>query len=262
MSIISNKKLALCVGINDYPGTSNDLRGCVNDANAWAQMLTQNFAFNSNDVKILLNSDATKQNILDNLRNLISSANSGDILVYTNSSHGTYVADYSGDEEYDEAVCAYDENILDDEYRAVFKQIPEGVKLTVIFDNCHSGSGTRDVLNFENKARFMDPAERGFPILSDVWSSKPKSVDADESLMKEVLLSGCRADQVSWDVKIGNSFHGAMTFCAIEAIKAANYQITYSKLHSELQKLLDNKGYDQNPQLEGHDLNKSRQIFS
>ncbi|WP_349769079.1 caspase family protein, partial [Zoogloea sp.] len=25
-------KKALCIGINDYPGTQNDLSGCVNDA--------------------------------------------------------------------------------------------------------------------------------------------------------------------------------------------------------------------------------------
>jgi len=29
-------KKALCIGINDYPGTQNDLSGCVNDANDWA----------------------------------------------------------------------------------------------------------------------------------------------------------------------------------------------------------------------------------
>ncbi len=27
---------ALCIGINDYPGTQNDLSGCVNDAQDWA----------------------------------------------------------------------------------------------------------------------------------------------------------------------------------------------------------------------------------
>jgi hypothetical protein len=26
-------KNALCIGINDYPGTQSDLKGCVNDAN-------------------------------------------------------------------------------------------------------------------------------------------------------------------------------------------------------------------------------------
>ena len=29
-------KFALCIGINDYPGTDSDLAGCVNDANDWA----------------------------------------------------------------------------------------------------------------------------------------------------------------------------------------------------------------------------------
>jgi len=30
---------ALCIGINDYPGTDSDLSGCVNDANDWAAVL-------------------------------------------------------------------------------------------------------------------------------------------------------------------------------------------------------------------------------
>ena len=34
-------KYALCIGINDYPGTENDLSGCVNDANDWATALSK-----------------------------------------------------------------------------------------------------------------------------------------------------------------------------------------------------------------------------
>lgn len=30
---------ALCIGINDYPGTDSDLSGCVNDAHDWGAML-------------------------------------------------------------------------------------------------------------------------------------------------------------------------------------------------------------------------------
>ena len=38
-------KKALCIGINDYPGTANDLSGCVNDANDWvAELTTRGFA--------------------------------------------------------------------------------------------------------------------------------------------------------------------------------------------------------------------------
>ena len=30
---------ALCVGINDYPGSNMDLAGCVNDAKDWQALL-------------------------------------------------------------------------------------------------------------------------------------------------------------------------------------------------------------------------------
>ena len=33
-------KRALCMGINNYPGTGMDLQGCVNDATDWAAELT------------------------------------------------------------------------------------------------------------------------------------------------------------------------------------------------------------------------------
>ena len=33
-------KTAVCVGINDYPDGVGDLRGCVNDADDWASLLT------------------------------------------------------------------------------------------------------------------------------------------------------------------------------------------------------------------------------
>lgn len=32
-------KYALCIGINDYPGTQSDLADCVNDANDWKKAL-------------------------------------------------------------------------------------------------------------------------------------------------------------------------------------------------------------------------------
>ena len=34
-------KRALCIGINDYPGTDSDLAGCLNDACDWTAILEQ-----------------------------------------------------------------------------------------------------------------------------------------------------------------------------------------------------------------------------
>ena len=50
-------KKAICVGINNYPGTSNDLQGCVNDAKDWLTALNS-FGF---ETSLMLDSQATRQ---------------------------------------------------------------------------------------------------------------------------------------------------------------------------------------------------------
>lgn len=269
-----SSRRALCVGINDYPFAGNDLNGCVNDAKAWADTLNKNFSFADGDIKILLDSQATKKTVMEELKNLLAGAAAGDVLVYTNSSHGSYIADKNGDEEtYDEIICPYDidvNQIEDDELRQLFNNLPKGVSLTVILDNCFSGTATRaavgDILPGmrtpdDRRIRFLSPALRGLPILENPWKAKPKqTVKHPESKMNEVLLSGCSDKEYSYDAYFSGIYHGAMTFYALRAIREANYQITFSQLHQRLKNLIED--YPQHPQLEGAAANKKRQIFS
>src|SRR5688500_369618 len=68
-------KYAVCVGINDYPGTGNDLGGCVNDANDWESALKKRgFATTK-----LLDKAATKKAISAALVKTIAKAKSGDL---------------------------------------------------------------------------------------------------------------------------------------------------------------------------------------
>ena len=72
-------KTALCIGINNYPGTNMDLQGCVNDANDWAEVLqSRGYA-----VSTLLDAQATKAAMVQALTNVIGGAASGDSLVIT-----------------------------------------------------------------------------------------------------------------------------------------------------------------------------------
>jgi hypothetical protein len=80
--------------------------------------------------------------------------------------------------------------------------------------------------------------------------------------MKEILLSGCTANEYSYDALIAGKYHGAMTFFANQAIKEANYTITYAQLDKRVDFLLEKGGYPQHPQLEGNTKNKKRQIFT
>lgn len=260
-------KKALCVGINDYPyGESNDLRGCVNDANDWSNLLRNHFDFT--DVKQLLNKDATKSNILAGLKDLLTNASDGDVLVFTNASHGTYLADSNGDEpKFDEAICPYDTDsnlLIDDELRDLFLNIPKGVRLTVISDSCHSGSVTRVKVNEYRRNRQLNPQLLGNPELSPeaMRAARGNKEKFPESGMNEILLSGCKSNQTSADAYIANDYHGAMSYYAIKAITDAGYNLTYAELHEALLPILEDENYDQVPQLEGRDDNKQRPIFT
>lgn len=261
-------KKAFCVGINDYPYEDSDLNGCVNDARAWAELLVEHFDFPEENVRILTDSEATKANVVAGIRDLLEDAASGDVLVFTNSSHGTYVPDTDGDEYYDEALCPYDtdENLLlDDEMREMFSGLPEGVSLTVISDSCHSGTVTRAPADTpdDRRIRFLSPKLRGAAELEDPFRASPKrAMKHPQSEMKEVLLSGCTATEYSYDAMINGDYHGAMTYHAIKALRDAGYRLTYSQLHTRVNHMLEKAGYDQHPRLEGNQRNKERRVFS
>jgi hypothetical protein len=265
-------KRALCVGINDYPYDGNDLNGCVNDAHAWAELLINKYGFASSDVRVINDSEATKAKVLAALKDLLAGARGGDVLVFTNSSHGSYVADTGGDEPtYDEVLCPYDidsNHISDDELRVLFKDVRSGVRLSVVLDNCHSGTATRALVGEgtgmrtpdDRRRRFLSPALRGLPILQNPWAARPNSEKYPESKMNEVVLTGCTDKEYSYDAYFNGIYHGAMTYYALQVIRQSNYRLTYAQLHSRLLGLITD--YPQHPQLEGKLENKRRQIFT
>ena len=207
------------------------------------------------------------------LKALLAGAGPGDVLVFTNSSHGSYKADKDGDEErYDELICPYDidrNDIVDDELFALFSAVPQGVRLSIVLDNCHSGTATRagvgDILPGmrtpdDRRVRFLSPALRGLPVLENPWKAKPSRGDKrPESKMHEVLLAGCTDKEYSYDAMIDGTYHGALTCYALRAIKNARYDITWAQLHQQVLHLIDD--YPQHPQLEGRQDAKRRPIF-
>lgn len=259
-------KKAVCVGINDYPYKDMDLKGCVNDATAWAELLINHFDFPRDNIKLIIDSEATKNNVINEIKRLLTSAKAGDVLVFTNSSHGSYIKDTSGDErKYDQVICPFDvaDNVIvDDELREMFVGIPANVNFTVISDSCHSGTITRIITPDYRRKRFLNPKLRGQPELRDPLRAKPRRREKyPESEMKEMLISGCKDNQFSYDAQMQGMFHGAMSYFALQEIRAANYKITYADLVTRVVKQLDKARFPQQPQLEGKKENKSKQIF-
>lgn len=264
---------ALCIGINDYPGTHNDLSGCVNDAGDWADLLRNDFGFGEN-VRVLTDADATRANLTAEVERLCTAATAGDIVVVTYSGHGTWVYDQGERDESDnrdEAICAHDDNILDDEIRGAIRLMHPEAHLTVISDSCHSGSVTRAMLarqgargrgaaEYAPKPRYMPPPDETDALRTPMIPIRKRFL-YPETDMQEVLITGCNATEYSYDAYIDGRYNGAMTAMAIRIIKS-DPGITYREFHRRLREVLPSTSYPQSPQLEGSDANKDRVLFT
>ena len=152
-------KKAICVGINkfaNYPQFA--LNGCVNDAKDMAALTKDVLGFKASEIKVLTDAQATKAAIMAELQAAVAAAKAGKLsyILFSLSSHGTQMADKSGDEPdgMDEAFVPYDiaqkgnawdpaRIISDDEFNALFSQLPASTLLEVYLDTCHSGTGLR-----------------------------------------------------------------------------------------------------------------------
>jgi hypothetical protein len=136
---------AICVGINDYPGTNMDLAGCVNDAKDWQALLERR----GYRVDALHNREATRARIVDALRTAIRQTAEDKAFVFTFSGHGSWLPDDDRDEPdaRDEMICPYDvmkeQYLLDDELHDIFCTKHAGARIYVMADSCHSGSVAR-----------------------------------------------------------------------------------------------------------------------
>jgi len=275
-------KKALCIGINNYPGTHMDLQGCVNDANDWADCLgARGFG-----VSKLLDDQATKAAMVAALSNLISKASKNDSLVITFSGHGSYQPDTDGDEAdgLDEALCPYDLQtkgaaLTDDEIKTLFAARKPGVRLVLIADSCHSGTVTRAAKaepGSDTRPRFMPmgnwlpskdlPKNRAGKLAATVLAPAGASPlqGAYSRLLGDLLLSGCKEgpNNFSYDARINGRYNGAFTYYALKALKTLKAEASYADWHKAILKYLPSASYPQSPQMVGSDTARKSKVFA
>jgi hypothetical protein len=215
---------ALCVGIATTRCERRSA-GCVNGERR-GHTLNRHYGFARRDIATLFDADATKAAMVSGIKTLLAGAQPGDGLVFTNSSHGTYVADSGAHDEgdhYDEAICPYDSRkhlLVDDEMRELLADIPKRVRLTVISDSCHSGSVTRLAPGLTPDQRVARSSTHGLrrPVIDDIGARPRRHRDLPES--RSPLW--CRdADRTSTATTPSSAakFHGAMTYFALRALR-------------------------------------------
>jgi len=206
------------------------LRGCVNDARRVRRFLVDYYDFPTESIVLLTDSGygsngmPTRKNILKAMRWLVKDARPGDSLFFHYSGHGGQVQDIDGDEDdgLDEIIYPVDfarkGYIVDDDMHAIMvKGLPNGCRLTALFDSCHSGTALDLPYIYTSRGRLKCGR------LTKRGASRRAGADA-------VSWSACEDGQKSKDTfSLDGTAVGAMSNAFITALKE-NQRLSYKEL--------------------------------
>lgn len=160
---------ALIVGVEEYANPDHNLKGVRDDVNMLKDVLVRNGTFSEAETKILLDRDASKENVIKTFKEwLVEGTAPGDTVLFYFSGHGIQVWDVNGDETQDgrdEALMCWNSDaggkpvvrefrgrrgiafdpkdmrniLLDDEMSGMLAQL-KGRNVIFFSDSCHSGS--------------------------------------------------------------------------------------------------------------------------
>jgi hypothetical protein len=225
----------LLVGINDYTASRLgqpmpdapqrdwvELKGAVNDVEMLKQMLVLSYGVDPAQIVALTDQAATRAAILQSLEGLVTATRKGDVVLFYFGGHGSQVRNSQSDErdKLDESIVPADsrlgvEDIRDKVLRTYFNRILDrGARLTVILDNCHSGSGARGLATGAH-ARSVKRDSRD---VADAvrYGQRPESRGA-------LVLSATQDNDSAWETRDGEGkFHGVFTWAWMRAMRDAS----------------------------------------
>jgi len=265
---------ALLVGVNHYKSKRiSNLNGCENDVDLWVDYLKGQF---QDDIQItsLKSQEATRENIVEGFQSHLNQAKDGELAFFYFSGHGCREPSpqefwkFQTDREHENIVC-YDslegaEDIADKELQFLIWNIAQqGAEVVIIFDSCHSGSGTRgrqyqEGIRKDNNRLHIRPKER---FLKGTFENLGQNG-------RHLFIAACDENQLSRERKMGFSadarWGGLFTCVLLEVLDQLQQPglITYSNLGDACRWNLQSRMYDnakQTPRIEsigGFDTNK------
>ncbi|KAI8844154.1 peptidase C14, caspase domain-containing protein, partial [Chytridium lagenaria] len=261
---------AVLIGIN-YKNTPQELKGCIEDVKGVHQMLTQTLGFEDTPETMRVLTDdvkdakkmPTKKNILEAITWLRKDAAPGDRLYLHFSGHGSQ-QDSTGEfwysyENLDETLVPCDFKqagmIVDNELneKLVFG-LPKGVRMTCVFDCCHSGTILDLPFQYSAEGKLLGP-----PNLTD----KHKSLKDRASQAEVILLSGCKDSQTAADAKFNNVAKGALTHALLQLLKKnPGKNLSFLEILRNVRDEMKKNKFTQIPQLStSHEINPDKVQF-
>ncbi|KAG5492568.1 hypothetical protein JKF63_01147 [Porcisia hertigi] len=241
---------ALFIGIN-YTGTSHALRGCVNDVRSMLGTLQQ-ISFPISECCILVDDPSfpgctampTRENIIKHMLWLTTGLAPGDVLFFHFSGHGGQTKSKRDTQEsHDQCLLPVDHasegGILDDDlFLMLVAPLPPGVRMTCVFDCCHSASMLDLPFSYVASRMGSGGAHEQMQLMRrDNFSNGDV-----------VMFSGCTDSGTSADVHDGGKANGAATLAFTWSLlhtQGFSYLNILLKTREELRK----KGRTQVPQL-------------
>jgi len=266
-------KRALLIGINTYvPEKQTDksrgstwinLDGCINDADAMKSVLETRYGFPGQNIVVLTNKEASRNNILNNLETLAQESKKGDIVFIYYSGHGSQVRNSLSSEQdkRDEAIVPSDAAegapyIRDKELAPVYNKILDnGAMLTLVFDCCHSGSLTRgQPENVPSKCRYLP--------MDTIDIKDPTRIETPPALKGALIISASQdfelASEIENDAK---QQQGAFTYAFIKALNQSPYEESAENVYQRTSAILKNRGKPQIPAIEGKNERLALTLF-
>ena len=264
------KTYALLVGINDYQPASNvkKLEGCLNDVDHFASWLTANTPGGDLELHILKDAQATRAGIIAAFRSHLGKARAGDTAVFHYCGHGARSASAAEFRAFfpvgkDEGLVCFDSRIngvpdlVDKELAVLIAEVAaHDPHIAIIFDCCHSGSGTRSadkILGARSRATYEVTAERALDSYLDGYYAKLKAQGLPLAIpaARHVLLAACERSQEAQESLDANDHSGVFTSTLCEVLDKSRGDLSYADLFVRCRAAVRNRADDQNPQFEG-----------
>ncbi|WP_377963688.1 caspase family protein [Almyronema epifaneia] len=233
----TSRKLALLVGINQYPesGLIPPLYGCLNDVELQYHLLVHRFGFNPQNILKVTDAQATRTGILQAFEeHLIKQARPDDVVVFHYSGHGSRVLDPDRDhaDGLNSTLVPVDAvlppgfpqqggivaDITGHTLFLLMAALPTD-QVTFVLDSCHAGGGTRGNLRVRSRSGGaqleMSEAERAYQAQ---WLTRLNLSPADfiarrrQGIAQGAAIAAAKRDQLAADAPFEDFFAGAFTY--------------------------------------------------
>ncbi|RBL93040.1 caspase family protein [Chitinophaga flava] len=256
----------LLVGIDKY--SDFPLNGCVNDTTAMESFLQKSFSDDELKVKILTDTEATRNNLIASF-SFFDDAKDGDTCLFYYSGHGSRMPapkdlDNEGDPYVQTFVCfdsreAEGRDLIDKEVAFLIRKATQNKKIDfiAITDSCFSGGVTKGASEDSDskKYRRVSPSPKNINSVKDYHGFDEDSYDRTRDGRLKVKkgphlhLAASSPTELSAEILLDGKIQGVFTHCLLKILETENREINYRSLMDRVKGNVKNTVKDQTPEM-------------